>query len=112
VSAEDYLTHYIDLQAWQPRNIIFVNKEAFGKLSAAEKKAVTDAAAAAEERGWKASVEEMAIKTEALRKAGIKVMPPSPELKAGLNKVGDTIAAEWTTSAGADGKAIIDAYRK
>jgi hypothetical protein len=29
-----------------------------------------------------------------------------------LNKVGDTIAAEWTTSAGADGKAIIDAYRK
>jgi TRAP-type C4-dicarboxylate transport system substrate-binding protein len=110
--AEDYLTHYIDLQAWQPRNIIFVNKEAFGKLSAAEKKAVTDAAAAAEERGWKASVEEMAIKTEALRKAGIKVMPPSPELKAGLNKVGDTIAAEWTTSAGADGKAIIDAYRK
>ncbi len=52
--AQDYLTHYIDTQAWLPRNIVFVNKAAFDKLSAAEKKAVTDAAKAAEERGWKA----------------------------------------------------------
>lgn len=110
--AEDYLTHYIDVQGWQPRNIVFVNKDAFGKLSAAEKKAVTDAAAAAEARGWKASIEEMTVKTEALKKAGINVLPPSPELKAGLTKVGETIAAEWTAAAGADGKALIEAYRK
>ncbi len=52
--AEEYLTHYYDTQAWLPRNMVFVNKDAFGKLSPAEQKAVTEAAAVAEERGWKA----------------------------------------------------------
>ncbi len=110
--AQDYLTHYIDTQAWQPRNIVFVNKAAFDKLTAAEKKAVLDAAKVAEERGWKASVEEMTIKTKALKDAGIKVVTPSPELKAGLAKVGATITAEWEKSAGADGVAMLAAFRK
>jgi TRAP-type C4-dicarboxylate transport system substrate-binding protein len=110
--AQDYLTHYMDTQAWQPRNIVFVNKAAFDKLSVAEKKAVLDSAKVAEERGWKASREEMEIKTAALKKAGIIVLPPSPELKAGLGKVGATITAEWEKSAGADGAAMLAAFRK
>lgn len=110
--SQDYLTHYIDTQAWLPRNIVFVNKASFDKLSAAEKKAVTDAAKAAEERGWKASIEEMTIKTAALKSAGIIVLPPSPQLKEGLAKIGATIASEWEKSAGADGAAMLAAYRK
>jgi len=110
--AQDYLTHYMDTQAWLPRNIVVVNKEAFDKLTPAEKKAVTNAAKAAEERGWKMSIEEMTIKTKALKDAGIKVVPPSPELKAGLAKIGNTISAEWEKSAGADGVAMLAAFRK
>jgi len=110
--SQDYLTHYIDTQAWLPRNIVIVNKAAFDKLSAAEKKAVTDAAKAAEDRGWKLSIEEMTIKTKALKDAGIKVLPPSPELKAGLAKIGSTIASEWEKSAGPDGAAMLAAYKK
>lgn len=110
--SQDYLTHYIDTQAWLPRNIVIVNKAAFDKLSAAEKKAVTDAAKAAEDRGWKLSIEEMTIKTKALADAGIKVLPPSAELKAGLAKIGTTIASEWEKSAGSDGAAMLAAYRK
>ena len=110
--SQDYLTHYIDTQAWLPRNIVIVNKAAFDQLSAAEKKAVTDAAKAAEDRGWKLSIEEMTIKTKALKDAGIIVLPPSPELKAGLAKIGSTIASEWEKSAGADGAAMLTAYRK
>ena len=110
--SQDYLTHYIDTQAWLPRNIVIVNKEAFEKLSAAEKKALVEAAKIAEDRGWKLSIEEMTIKTKALKDAGIKVLPPTPELKAGLTKVGETIASEWEKSAGADGAAMLAAYRK
>ena len=110
--AQDYLTHYMDAQAWLPRNIVFVNKAAFDKLTADQKKAVIDAAKVAEERGWKMSIEEMTVKTNALKAAGIKVVTPSPELKAGLAKVGATIAAEWEKSAGADGAAMLSAYRK
>ena len=71
-----------------------------------------DAAKVAEDRGWKLSVEEMTIKTAALKAAGIKVVTPSPELKAGLAKVGATITAEWEKVAGADGAAMLAAYRK
>jgi TRAP-type C4-dicarboxylate transport system substrate-binding protein len=110
--AQDYLTHYIDTQAWLPRNIVFVNKAAFDKLSPPEQKALKDAAAVAEERGWKLSVEEMTTKTNALKAAGIKVLPPSPELKSGLAKIGETIASEWEKQAGADGAAMLAAYRK
>jgi TRAP-type C4-dicarboxylate transport system substrate-binding protein len=110
--AQDYLTHYIETEAWLPRNIVFVNKEAFDKLTDAQKKAVTDAAKVAEERGWKASVEEKDVKTQALKDAGIKVLKPTPELKSGLSKIGATIAQEWEKSAGADGAAMLAAFRK
>ena len=110
--AEQYLTHYMDTQAWLPRNMVFVNKAAFDKLSPAEQKAVTDAAHAAEQRGWELSIEEMTIKTRALKDAGIIVLPPSDALKSGLAKIGAAIADEWVVSAGADGQAMLAAYRK
>lgn len=110
--AENYLTHYHDTQAWLPRNVVFANKASFDKLSAGERKAVMDAAKIAEERGWKMSAEEMTIKTSALKAAKIIVLPPSDALKTGLTKIGETIATEWAASAGAEGKTILDAYRK
>jgi len=110
--SQDYLTNYIDTQAWLPRNIVIVNKAAFDKLTPAQQKAVKDAAKTAEERGWKMSVEEMTIKTKALKDAGIKVTAPTPALKAGFAKVGNEIAAEWEKSAGADGVALLAAFRK
>jgi hypothetical protein len=66
----------------------------------------------AEERGWKMSLEEMTVKTTALKAAGIKVMPPTADLKAGLSKIGATIASEWEKSAGADGAAMLAAFKK
>jgi TRAP-type C4-dicarboxylate transport system substrate-binding protein len=110
--AEEYLSYYIDTQAWLPRNMVFANKAAFEKLSVVEQKAIVDAAAAAEQRGWKASIEEMTVKTNALRAAKIIVLLPSDALKTGLTKIGDTIAREWATSAGADGEAMLATYRK
>ena len=110
--AEEYLTHYVDTQAWLPRNMVFANKDAFDRLSAAERIALVDAAKAAEARGWKLSVEEMAIKTQALKDAGIVVLPPSPQLKSGLAKIGDIIAKEWVASAGDDGETILATYKK
>ena len=110
--AEEYLTHYYDTQAWLPRNVVFMNKKTYDALSADQRKAVTAAAKVAEERGWKASIEEMTIKTAALKKAGIKVQPPSPALRDGLRKIGKTLSDDWVKSAGADGKAMLDAYAK
>jgi TRAP-type C4-dicarboxylate transport system substrate-binding protein len=46
-----------------------------------------------------------------LVKNGVAVSEPSPELKAALAKIGEQMAAEWEKSAGADGQAILKAYR-
>lgn len=110
--AWDYLTHYHDTQAWLPRNMVFANKEAFDKLSAAEKKAVMDAAKAAEDRGWTASAAETSAKTQVLKDNKVTVVAPSDALKKGFSEIGGKIAAEWEASAGADGKALLATYRK
>jgi TRAP-type C4-dicarboxylate transport system substrate-binding protein len=110
--AEEYLTHYMDTQAWVPRNMVFANKAAFDRLSSEEKKALMEAATTAEERGWKMSIDEMAVKTKALKDAGIIVLAPSPRLETGMAKIGVSIAKEWATSAGSDGEAMLAAYRK
>jgi TRAP-type C4-dicarboxylate transport system substrate-binding protein len=110
--AWDFLTHYHDLKGWQPRNIVFANKAAFDKLAAEQKKALTDAAKAAEARGWAASEQEATEKTKVLADNKIAVVQPTPELRKALQEVGATMAKEWEASAGAEGKAILEAYRK
>jgi len=73
---------------------------------------VRDAAAAAEERGWKMSEEEFTAQKKVLADNGIEVLPGTDELLNALKKVGEQMAAEWEEKAGANGKAILDAYRK
>ena len=42
----------------------------------------------------------------------MKLHVPSSQLKADMKKVGDTMIKEWTEKAGAEGQAVIDAYKK
>ncbi len=42
----------------------------------------------------------------------MKVLPPSTELKKDLVGIGDRMTKEWLEKAGADGQAVLDAYRK
>jgi TRAP-type C4-dicarboxylate transport system substrate-binding protein len=106
------LTHYYDTQAWIPKNAIFVNKAAFAALDPATQKAVTDAAAAAETRGWALAAEKTAAYMDTLKKNGMQVLEPSAELKTGLSEVGAKLTEDWSKKAGADGQAILDAYKK
>jgi TRAP-type C4-dicarboxylate transport system substrate-binding protein len=106
------LTHFYDTQAWLPKNMIFVNKAAFDGLDKATQDAILKAAAAAEERGWKLAQEKTKWYMEQLAAKGMKVAPPSPELKAGLQKVGEQLTADWLKKAGAEGQAVVDAYKK
>jgi TRAP-type C4-dicarboxylate transport system substrate-binding protein len=110
--AWEVVKNYYDTQAWLPKNIIFANRRAFDALDKNTQQAILKAAAAAEERGWKISQEKNKWYLEQLAKNGMMVAQPSPQLKADLKKIGDTMTAEWMTSAGPDGKAIAEAYRK
>jgi TRAP-type C4-dicarboxylate transport system substrate-binding protein len=110
--AWEVVKYYYDTQAWIPKNIVFVSTQAFDALDKASQKALLDAAAAAETRGWKVSEEKNKWYLEQLAKNGMHVSAPSPQLDADFKKVGRTMADEWLKTAGPDGKAILDAYRK
>jgi TRAP-type C4-dicarboxylate transport system substrate-binding protein len=110
--AWEVVKYYYDTQAWIPKNIVFASTQAFDALDKASQKALLDAAAAAETRGWKVSEEKNKWYLGELAKNGMNVSPPSPQLEADFKKVGRTMTDEWLKTAGADGKAILDAYRK
>jgi len=104
--------YYYDTQAWLPKNITFVNKAAFDALDKPAQEAVLKAAAKAEERGWKSAQDKTAFYMNELKSRGMKVQPPSDKLRDDLKKVGDTLTSDWLKRAGADGQAVIDAYKK
>src|SRR6185369_513778 len=110
--AWEVVKNYYDTQAWLPKNVVFVNKQAFDALDKATQAALLKCAREAGERGWKTSQEKNTWYLEQLAKNGMNVAPPSAQLKADFKKIGDTMTAEWLATAGADGKAIVDAYKK
>jgi TRAP-type C4-dicarboxylate transport system substrate-binding protein len=110
--AWDYLTHYYDVQAFLPQNMVIVSKDAMAKLDAATQKLVLDAAARAEVRGWAASAAENDRVVKLMAEKGIKVLKPSAKLTAELAAIGKQMADEWVKRAGADGEAILAGYKK
>ena len=108
----EQVKYYYQVDAWLPKNLIVVSQKAFDKLDKTTQDVVLKAAAAAEIRGRKISVEKTVWYTEQLAKNGMKVEKPSEQLKSDLKKIGLTMIADWTTQTGAEGQAIIDAFRK
>jgi TRAP-type C4-dicarboxylate transport system substrate-binding protein len=106
------MRYFYDTQAWLPKNVTFVNKAAFDQLDKPTQATVLKVAAAAEARGWWRSQDKTKWYTEQLQAHGMQVLPPSRELKRGLQQIGERLTGEWLTKAGADGRAVIDAYRK
>ncbi|MDI4664850.1 TRAP transporter substrate-binding protein [Xanthobacter autotrophicus] len=104
--------YFYDIQAWLPKNVVFVNQAAFDALDKPTQEAVLKAAAAAEERGWKLSQDKTRWYYEQLAAKGIKITPPSPQLKAGFEKIGATLTDAWLAKAGADGQKVIETYKK
>ncbi|HPR05508.1 MAG TPA: TRAP transporter substrate-binding protein, partial [Denitromonas sp.] len=95
----EQLSHYYDVQAWLPKNMVFVSQKVFDGLDAATREALLKAAATAETRGWKISEEKTTWYVDQLKTNGMQVLPPSDALRADLKKVGDTMTAEWLARA-------------
>jgi TRAP-type C4-dicarboxylate transport system substrate-binding protein len=110
--AWEVVKNYYDTQAWLPKNVVFVNKAAFDALDKPSQAALLKCAKEAEERGWKVSEEKNKWYLEQMAKNGMNVAAPSAQLKSDFKKIGDTMTGEWMKTAGPDGQAIVDAYRK
>jgi TRAP-type C4-dicarboxylate transport system substrate-binding protein len=105
------IKYFYDTQAWLPKNAILVNAAAFNALDAPTQQALTKAAADAEVRGWKVSQEKSDWYKKALAEKGMKIMVPSAKLAGDMKQVGSIMLGDWEKKAGADGAALLAAYR-
>jgi TRAP-type C4-dicarboxylate transport system substrate-binding protein len=108
----EQVKHFYPVSAWLPRNATVVNQKAFDALDKPLQEALLKAAAAAEARGWATSERVDGEYIRELGAKGMTIAPPSDAVKKTLSAIGETMTAEWLKTAGAEGQAIIDAYRK
>lgn len=109
-SAWDFLTHYYDVAAFLPKNVVVVNQRTFDALDEATQQIILEAAAKAEQRGWELSREDRIKQTQALADNGLEVSTGSEELRAALREIGQKMAQEWSQEAGQSGVEIIEAF--
>jgi TRAP-type C4-dicarboxylate transport system substrate-binding protein len=107
----EFVNNYYATNAFHPKNVVVVNERAFLRLADGEKKAVLDAAAIAEKRGWDLSRQREQSSTKLLSENGMSVIEPDAAMKSAFARIGDVMLSEWQKSAGADGDALIKAYR-
>ncbi|MEO0387402.1 MAG: TRAP transporter substrate-binding protein [Pseudomonadota bacterium] len=105
------LSYFYEVDAWLPRNYIMVNSDVWSGVSDTNKNVITACAELAEYAGtWRAK-EYTGFTLQGLRDGGMTVAPASDALKAELQEIGATMTAEWLEAAGADGQAIVDAFK-
>ena len=108
----EHIKYWYDTQAWLPKNAVIVNKAAFDTLDKPTQAALLKAGAEAETRGWALSKSKNSEYIDLLKKNGMTIVTPPPQLKADMKKVGDIMLKEWLEKAGPEGQAVVDAFNK
>ena len=104
--------YFYDTKAWIPKDMTIMNKAAFDALDKPTQDAIMKAAVVAETRGWKMWADKSDWYLDQLKSHGMIVQPPSPQLASDLKKLGDQLTAYWLKKAGAEGEAVVAAYKK
>lgn len=107
----EQLTHYYKVNAWLPRNYVMVNKASWAGLNDATKAAVQKAA---DETGAACSAKSAELANwyfEQLEKNGMTVTDAGPDFLKELKTIGAKMQADWLEKTGAEGQAILDAYK-
>ena len=105
------LNYFYDVQAWLPRNYVMVNSDVWNATSESNQNVIRACAQLAEYAGDWRSKEYTGFTLQGLRDGGMTVGPASDTLTAEFKAIGEIMAAEWLEAAGAEGQAIIDAFK-
>ncbi len=104
------IKQYYGINAWFPKNIVFVNQKAFDALPSPVRQAVTQAASEAEARGWALSESIAQESVSELQRKGIQVGRAPAELEAELKRLGERFSREWVQSVGNEANKIFIPY--
>jgi TRAP-type C4-dicarboxylate transport system substrate-binding protein len=109
--AWEFVKNYYPTNGWHPKNAVIVNERAYQRLPAAQQKSLADVAVSAEKRGWDLARQREQGANKMLADNGMTLHAPDAAMMAALSKIGDQMTAEWLKTAGADGEAIVKAYK-
>lgn len=109
--AWDFATHFYDVRAFIPKNVVIVNERAFQRLPEVQREALLHAAERAERAGWELSWALAGYQTRMLARHGMTVVQDiDPALQEGLVEVGQQLTEEWLARAGDERAQIILDY--
>ncbi len=106
----EYVNYWYDVQAWLPKNMIVVNKNAWAELDDKTKGIVLGAAAMAESAGWAKAEELSNWYKEQLAANGMTIEAPSDQLKADFVEIGKVLTSEWYEEAGDLGRQVVESF--
>jgi TRAP-type C4-dicarboxylate transport system substrate-binding protein len=104
------IQYYYEINAWFPKNIVFVNSKSFDLLAPVARAAVLKAAGDAESRGWQASEAVALNSTRELQRNGIRIERLPPDLDREIKRMGERFSREWVRSVGNEANAIFVPY--
>jgi TRAP-type C4-dicarboxylate transport system substrate-binding protein len=107
----EHLTHFYEVNAWLPRNYVFVNKKSWKKIGKKNQDIIMGVAAMAEAAGTARSEQLSGWYLTQLAENGMTVTPAKGQFRSELETIGKTMSDEWMVSAGAVGKKIIDGFK-
>lgn len=108
----EHLSHYYKVNAWLPRNYVIINKGVYEGLSEDIRTALHKAA---DETGASCAAESARLANwyfEQLEGNGMIVQDAGSAFLKELKEIGAKMQDEWLESVGADGQAVIDAYKR
>jgi len=104
------LTHFYEVDAWLPRNYVFVNMKSWEGLSDDIKNVVNGCAALAEYAGNARSWHYTQFTLSELAKNGMSVGKASDQMTNELRGFGEIMTAEWLEQDGPVGQDIVDSF--
>jgi TRAP-type C4-dicarboxylate transport system substrate-binding protein len=96
------LRYYYQVNAWFPKNMVFISKKIFDQLDAETQKKLMNAAEVAEQRGWNLSQSTDREFENQLIANKIQVSAMDPYIRRYLDRIGENLAREWLKQAGND----------
>ena len=105
-----HLKYYYEVNAWFPKNIVFANLQALNALAPRLRDGLLKASAAAEVRGWAASVAAATSSVDELRRNGMKVERVAREFAVEIKRLGERFSLEWIRQVGNEANDIFVPY--
>ena len=106
----EHLSHFYEVNAWLPRNYVFANRDSWEELDESTRNILRGMAMLAERAGTAEAQQLSDWYVTQLAANGMTVQAAGEQLHGDLEAIGATMTKEWLSIAGAEGKAIVDAF--